>query len=53
MKFFSNLSIKSKLVYILLAVALSCIIVIAYSGLTQGKNALNSKVYDHMMGVRA
>ncbi|MGV6857881.1 MAG: adenylate/guanylate cyclase domain-containing protein [bacterium] len=53
MNFFANLSIKSKLIYILLVVSLGCIIVIAIAGLSTGKQALNDQVYEQLTSVRA
>lgn len=53
MNFFSKLSLKSKLVYMLLGVALGCIIVIGLQGLTHGKQEITRKVYDQLTSVRS
>lgn len=53
MNFFSRLSLKSKLVYMLLGVAMGCIIVVGYQGLTHGKQEITKKVYDQLTSVRS
>lgn len=52
MNFFSGLSLKSKLIYMLLGVALGCIIVVGYQGLTHGKQEITLKVYDQLTSIR-
>lgn len=52
MNFFSQLSLKSKLVYMLLGVALGCIVVVGYQGLTHGKEEITHKVYDQLTSIR-
>ncbi|HBS27574.1 MAG TPA: adenylate/guanylate cyclase domain-containing protein [Gammaproteobacteria bacterium] len=47
-----NLSLKSKLVFMLLSVALLCVFVIGYQGLHNGEIAIAARVTEQLTGVR-
>ena len=48
----NSLSLKSKLVVMLLAVAIGCILVIGYQGLSNGERALKERVNAQLVSVR-
>ena len=49
---FSQISLKSKLIFMLLGIALLCISIIGYQGLYNGKKALMSRIYSQLTSVR-
>jgi len=48
----NNISLKSKLVFMLLSIAIGCILIIGYQGLTNGEKALKSRIYEQLTSVR-
>ncbi|MEL4895737.1 hypothetical protein [Crocosphaera sp. Alani8] len=52
MKFFSRLSIQSKLMLMLLAVSIASILVISYVGYTSGKEAILENIYYQITELR-
>lgn len=47
-----NISLKSKLVFMLLGIAMGCILIVGYQGLHNGEKALNERIYDQLTSVR-
>jgi len=48
----NNLSLKSKLIMMLLAVAIGCIVIIGYQGLSNGEKALKARINEQLISVR-
>ena len=49
---FKRISLKSKLVMMLLGVSLCSILIVGYQGLRNGKEALTTRIYDQLTSVR-
>lgn len=49
---FAQISLKSKLVFMLLGIALFCIAIVGYQGLSNGKAALTDRIYNQLTSVR-
>lgn len=49
---FKQISLKSKLVIMLLSIAMGSIVVIGYQGLSNGKKALTDRIYEQLTSVR-
>lgn len=47
-----HISLKSKLIFMLLSIALSCILIVGYQGLSNGKAALTDRIYSQLTSVR-
>ncbi|MEZ5535194.1 MAG: adenylate/guanylate cyclase domain-containing protein [Thiolinea sp.] len=50
--FLNNISLKSKLVFMLLSIAIGCILIVGYQGLSNGEKALKSRIYEQLTSVR-
>lgn len=48
----NNISLKSKLVFMLLSIAIGCILIVGYQGLSNGEKALKSRIYEQLTSVR-
>lgn len=48
----NNISLKSKLVFMLLTIAIGCILIVGYQGLSNGEKALKSRIYDQLTSER-
>lgn len=49
---FKQISLKSKLVIMLLSISLCSILIVGYQGLRNGKEALTARLYDQLTSVR-
>jgi len=52
-KLFHKISIKSKFLMMILGIAVVCIAVIGFQGLSHGKSSLKKSMYDHLTSVKS